>query len=109
MPGTTYDKFYCESLIKKYPKQEQLDELIIKVSAIEADSVDAYIEKFKLVVDADAQKKEEERKKQEDEQKAEQQKAAQTSNKAGKEWTHQDIANLTLAVNKFPAGTAQRW
>lgn len=70
MPGTTYDKFYCESLVKKYPQQEQLDSLIEKIIAIEADSVDAFIEQFKLVVDADAAKKEEERKKQEEEKKA---------------------------------------
>jgi len=107
MPGTTYDKFYCESLVKKYPKQEQLDSLIEKISAIEADSVDAFIEQFKLVVDADAAKKEEERKKQEEEKKASGAKAAPA--KAGKDWAQDDIAKLTLAINKFPAGTSQRW
>lgn len=28
MPGTKYDKFHCESLIKKYRQQDQLDGLI---------------------------------------------------------------------------------
>lgn len=107
MPGTNYDRFYCETLVKKYPKQEQLDGLIEKMAAIEADSVDAFIEQFKLLVDADAAKKEEERKKQEEEKKA----SATTggSGKAVKEWPQEDIAKLTLAINKFPAGTSQRW
>jgi hypothetical protein len=28
MPGTKFDKFYVEVLVKKYPKQEALDELV---------------------------------------------------------------------------------
>ena len=34
MPGTLYDKFYCDELVKKYPTKEVLDELIEKVEKI---------------------------------------------------------------------------
>jgi hypothetical protein len=27
-PGTRYDRFYCEEMVKKYPKQQELDELV---------------------------------------------------------------------------------
>ena len=28
MPGSNYDKFYLEEMAKKYPKQEEMDNLI---------------------------------------------------------------------------------
>ena len=34
MPGTLYDKFYCDELVKKYPTKDVLDELILKVEGI---------------------------------------------------------------------------
>ena len=34
MPGTLYDKFYCDELVKKYPTKDVLDELITQVEAI---------------------------------------------------------------------------
>lgn len=77
------------------------------MKAIQADSVDGYVAQYKLIVDADAQKQEEERKKQEEASKAQKTEAKLT--KGTKEWTAEDVANLTLAINKFPAGTAQRW
>lgn len=36
MPGTKYDKFYVEVLVKKYPTQPQIDELIKKVENIKS-------------------------------------------------------------------------
>jgi hypothetical protein len=105
MPGTTFDKFYCESLIKKYPEQEQLDALIAEVTAIEADSVDAFVEAFKVVVDAGAKKKRDELKAQEEAKKA----PVAAAPVADKEWPKEEIARLILGQNKFPAGTSQRW
>jgi hypothetical protein len=31
MPGTNYDRFYCDELVKKYKKQEDLEALIVNV------------------------------------------------------------------------------
>ncbi len=31
MPGTNFDKFYVAELVKKYPKQEALDELVSRI------------------------------------------------------------------------------
>jgi DnaJ family protein C protein 2 len=42
MTGTKYDRFYVDELVKKYPKQEQLDGLIIKIKAIEATDVPSF-------------------------------------------------------------------
>ena len=92
MPGTNYDRFYCETLVKKYPAQEQLDALIEEVTAIEADSVAAFIEQFKDVVDAGAAKKREELKKQEEAKKA----PVAAAPVANKEWPQEEIAKLIL-------------
>lgn len=40
MPGTLYDKFYCDELVKKYPTKDVLDELITKVENIVTDGKD---------------------------------------------------------------------
>jgi hypothetical protein len=106
MPGTNYDRFYCETLCKKYKLQEQLDGLIAEVEAIDAVPGEAFIEKFLLVVDGDSAKKEEQKKQEEEKTPPT---AAAGATKAGKEWVAEDIAKLTLAINKFPAGTSQRW
>lgn len=108
MPGTNYDKFWCETIVKKYPKQEQLDALIEEVAAIEADSVEAFVEEIKVVVDADARKKRDEERKAQEEVKTEAAAAAPVV-ATNKEWPQEDIAKLTLGINKFPAGTSQRW
>jgi hypothetical protein len=52
MTGTKYDRFYIDELIKKYPKQEQLDSLIVKIKSITATTVPAFQNEFLLIVDA---------------------------------------------------------
>jgi len=34
MPKTNYDRFYCDELVKKYKKQEDLEALIVNVQSI---------------------------------------------------------------------------
>ena len=43
MPGTQYDKIFVEGLIPKYPKQEQLDDLIARIEAIESEDTEQYL------------------------------------------------------------------
>ena len=43
MPGTKFDKFYVEEMVKKYPKQESLDELVSRIKAIESKSAEEFI------------------------------------------------------------------
>jgi hypothetical protein len=57
MPGTNYDKFYVDELVKRYMGQEAIDGLIESVRAIgKQSSVEAYIEKFLDLVETDADK-----------------------------------------------------
>jgi DnaJ family protein C protein 2 len=109
MPGTKYDKFYIAELVKKYPKQEQLDELVAKVKAINQTSVDGFVNEFlDLVNDRDTElekQKEDLKKKQQEE---EEQRQAETALLTG-DWTHEDIAMLTKGITKFPPGTVNRW
>jgi len=44
MPGTKFDKFYVEEMVKKYPKQESLDELVSRIKAIESKSAEEFID-----------------------------------------------------------------
>jgi len=52
MPGTKYDRFYVDEMVKKYPKQEQLDALFEKIKAITATDVPTFQNEFLLLVDA---------------------------------------------------------
>jgi len=46
MPGTRYDRFYIDELVKKYPKQDQLDDLIAKIKAIGAEAGEGFQHEF---------------------------------------------------------------
>jgi len=54
MPGTNYDRFYCDELVKKYPKQEDLEALIVKVKSISATTTETFVTDFLMLVDAKA-------------------------------------------------------
>lgn len=107
LPGTRFDKFFVEGLIPKYPKQEQLDDLIGRIDAIATDDAREYAVEFEKIIKADEEKRESLLK-----QRQAAQEAAKKEQKAAKGlgvWSHDDEAKLTLAVNKFPAGTGNRW
>lgn len=104
MPGSKFDKFFIAEMVKDYATQAALDELFDQVRSF----ADATFEsQFQEVVNAQAIKKEElnrekEAKKQEEAKKTD-------DDLTGKNWTHEDIANLTKAIVKFPPGTVDRW
>jgi len=51
MPGTKYDKFYCEELIKKVKTTEKMQEITEKLAAVpESEPVPAVVEKFLEIV-----------------------------------------------------------
>lgn len=52
MPGTNYDRFYIEEMIKKYPKLKDLDEFFNKVVQISAIDKDVFIKEFLTIVDS---------------------------------------------------------
>ena len=54
MPGTNYDRFYVDELVKKYPGQEKLEEFIVKVKAISVPAGDEFVHEFLMLVDAKA-------------------------------------------------------
>ena len=47
-----FDKFFVEEMVKKYPTQGPLDELVSRIKGIESKSVDDFIDKFRTMVDA---------------------------------------------------------
>jgi len=51
MPGTNYDKFYLEEMVKKYRAMAALEELYEKFKAIEVESVEDYVTAFLTIVD----------------------------------------------------------
>lgn len=58
MPGTNYDKFYVDELVKRYMQQEALDALIEQVKAIgKQPTVEEYIPKFLDIVETEHMKK----------------------------------------------------
>ena len=60
MPGTRFDKFFIDELVKKYPKQDVLDKLVESIKAIDAPKGDEYVDKFRLLVDSANYAKEQE-------------------------------------------------
>jgi hypothetical protein len=51
MPGTNYDRFYVDELVKKHKTQEALDELIVKVKSIGATNCEDFVKEFLMLVD----------------------------------------------------------
>ena len=47
MPGTKFDKFFVDELVKKYAKQDVLDELFNKIRDIKAPVGDEYVDEFR--------------------------------------------------------------
>ena len=45
MPGTKYDRYFVEELVKKYPKIEQMEKLIETVKAID-ETPENYVDVF---------------------------------------------------------------
>ena len=57
MPGTKYDKFYVDELVKRYMQQADLDALLAQVKAIGSQpSVPEYVNKFLDIVETDTDK-----------------------------------------------------
>lgn len=44
MPGSRFDKFYIDEMVKKYAKQDALDKLFDQIKSIEAPAGDEYID-----------------------------------------------------------------
>lgn len=58
MPGTNYDKFYVEVLVKRYTQQEAIDALIQSIKDIGTQpSVPEFVSKFLDIVESEADKK----------------------------------------------------
>lgn len=106
MTGTNYDRFYVDELVKKYPKQEQLDGLILTIKAIEATDVPSFQHEFLQIVDAGYLA----RKATEDRQAELRKKQAEEKAKNVKgDWTDEELENFRKAVAKYPTGTINRW
>lgn len=54
MPGTNYDRFYVDEMVKKYPKQEDLEALYEKINSIKANSTEEFVKDFLMLVDKKA-------------------------------------------------------
>lgn len=107
MPGTKFDKFYVDELVKKHAKQEALDLLVSQIKGIEANSVEDFIDKFRKMVDSANYAKELEANQIKEAKLAEE--AQKAKEVKSKEWTQEETQNLTKAIIKFPVGTVNRW
>ena len=106
--GSTFDRYWIEGLQRsKLRKREDVEAITERLREIKAKegSVARKIEMFKLEVSlmgaTEAQRVEAARLAEEEEQK--------NATVEDKNWTKEDIANLTKAIAKFPPGTSQRW
>lgn len=108
MPGTNYDKFYVDELVKRYMGQEAIDGLINSVKAIpKQKNVDDYVNKFLDLVETEHMKNAR-MEKIESEKRAEAERLAKM-NQTAKEWSADEVAQLTKGIAKFPPGTVNRW
>jgi len=108
MPGTNYDKFYVDELVKRYMQQADLDALIVTIKAIgKQPSVEDYIPKFLDIVETENMKKAR-LDKLDSEKRQEEERLAKMSQTA-KEWSPEEVAMLTKGITKFPPGTVNRW
>jgi len=57
MPGSRYDKFFVDELVKKYPVQDKLDQLIEEIKAITAEVGSDFVSAFAQLVDKEAYEK----------------------------------------------------
>ena len=106
MTGTKYDRFYIDELVKKYPKQEQLDVLFNKIKAITAKDVPAFQNEFLLIVDAKyAEIQQEEKNKAAAKKLEEESKAKDVKG----DWNDEELELFRKGVIKFPTGTKNRW
>ena len=106
MAGTKYDRFYIDELVKKYPKQEQLDVLFNKIKAITATNVPAFQNEFLLIVDAKyAEIQQEEKNKAAAKKLEEESKAKDVKG----DWNDEELELFRKGVIKFPTGTKNRW
>ncbi len=106
MAGTKYDRFYIDELVKKYPKQEQLDVLFEKIKAITAKDVPAFQNEFLLIVDAKyAEIQQEEKNKAAAKKLEEESKAKDVKG----DWNDEELELFRKGVIKFPTGTKNRW
>lgn len=98
MPNSKYDKYYIDEFVKKYPKQPLMDALFEKVRGFKDDTFeDQFIELLGI--------KKPEVKEETKNVQAEQNNVAAKA----KNWTEEDVQNLTKAIVKLPAGTINRW
>lgn len=46
MPGSQFDKFYIAEMVKKFPKQEDMDELFATIKGFDDDTFESQFQKF---------------------------------------------------------------
>jgi hypothetical protein len=98
LPGTTYDKFWVESIIKRFSTIEPITKITdFLQNCSEKTEFESFISDMLLT--------QEERTKRQLEKEKEESKEILIE--AG--WTKEEIALLTKGIVKFPPGTKERW
>lgn len=99
MKGTKYDKYWVESLQRRFSTVDKLQPIIdALVKSAEQDEFVDYVLEF--LASAEEKKKIEAERAKKQEVKAEVVELG---------WEKEEIANLTKAITKFPPGTVNRW
>jgi len=94
MPGSKLDRWYIEEMVKKYPKQQDMDEVFEEVKHFDDETFE---EEFKELIE-EKNKEREAKKKGEVYIKKTKISEEKKENGASKVWTDEDVANLTKAV-----------
>ena len=107
LKGSSYDKFWVESMQKKLNTIEKVETLLASLEKIKSVKKGDKVEMFKtdvenlLDVEKAKQEKESIRKAEEEEKKK--------AEVVDSNWTVEEVKLLTKAIIKFPPGTKQRW
>jgi DnaJ family protein C protein 2 len=102
MPGTKYDRFFCEEFVKKLKKTEDIQDLIAKLNTFSSKEAFDNFEEMtmtkekKAELERDALRKEDEKRRQEETKKIH-------------EWSSEELSRLSKGIVKFPSGTTDRW
>ncbi len=103
MPGTKYDRYFCDEYAKKIKKTEDIEEIISKLNTFTPgkEALDNFEEitmgkEKKAEMERDALRREDEKRRQEETKKIH-------------DWTAEELSRLSKGIVKFPSGSTDRW
>lgn len=104
LPGTRYDKFWVQTIIKKYNTTEKLSQVYDLMSATDTDDLQSFEAAFNNLNASESEAAERARL-----EAQLQEEEAKRANEFDGDWTKEEVSLLTKGIVKFPPGTVNRW